>query len=171
VPRAILCVERVPTFELKMDGVLVFSPELHSHLASSFAYVHSACITTEPYTIATFLPPLDETRLAKWWSARFKEAADGHRKIIMQMAPNPNTGEPELAGCVMLHMPETETGPFRGTVEKLLVSPEHRQKGIAKRMMEKLEEVAREEKRTLLVSWLKEGCNRKADFVSRCWTL
>jgi ribosomal protein S18 acetylase RimI-like enzyme len=52
-------------------------------------------------------------------------------KIIIQMAENQITGKLELAGYVMLGMPVTETGPFRGKVEKLLVAPEHRRKGIA----------------------------------------
>ena len=136
-----------------MDDPLLFNPSLHANLAPSFASIHKACITTAPYTIATFLPPLDDTRLVNWWEDRLKEAADGRRKIIIQMAPNTATGKPELAGYVMLLMPVTETGPFRGIVEKLLVSPEHRRKGIAKRVMMRLEEVAREENRTLLVRW------------------
>lgn len=71
------------------------------------------------------------------------------------MAENQITGKLELAGYVMLGMPVTETGPFRGKVEKLLVAPEHRRKGIANGLMAKLEEVARAEKRTLLVSLFK----------------
>ena len=72
----------------------------------------------------------------------------------MQIAPNPATGEEELAGYVMLGMPPSHTGPFRGIVEKLLVPPEHRKKGIARALMRKVEDVAREVGRTLLVSCL-----------------
>jgi GNAT superfamily N-acetyltransferase len=140
-----------------MDEPVLFDPALHSHLASSFADIHKACITTAPYTIATFLPPLDDTRMTKWWEDRFKEVVDGQRVIVLQMAPNATTGEKELAGYVALHMPITETGPFRGAVEKLLVSPAHRNKGVARRVMEKLEEVAKENKRTLLVSLLEQS--------------
>jgi ribosomal protein S18 acetylase RimI-like enzyme len=49
-------------------------------------------------------------------------------------------------------MPVTETGPFRGEVNKLMVSPRHRRRGIARRVMGLLEEVARERGRHLLVS-------------------
>ena len=52
----------------------------------------------------------------------------------------------------MLSKPVTQTGPFRGIVEKLFVAPKWRRKGVAKTMMRKLEEVAREEGRTMLVS-------------------
>jgi GNAT superfamily N-acetyltransferase len=90
--------------------------------------------------------------MTSWWEDRCKEVEMGQRKIIMQMAPDSNTGEVELAGYVMLGMPFAQTGPFRGIVEKLLVLPVHRKKGIARALMLKLEEVARDEGRGLLVS-------------------
>ena len=72
--------------------------------------------------------------------------------MIVQFAP-PEVGENEgeVMGYVCLQMPVTETGPFRGEVVKLMVSPKHRRKGVARRVMEKLEEVAREKGRTMLV--------------------
>lgn len=70
----------------------------------------------------------------------------------MQLATNPETGNEEVAGYVMLDMPENETGPFRGGVEKLLVSPRWRERGVARRVMGFLEVVARREGRGLLVS-------------------
>lgn len=136
-----------------MDDTLLFDPELHSHLVSSFVDLHQACFNSTPYTIAAFLPTLDDTPLLRWWEERFKEAGDGQRKIIMQVSPSSTTEEPELVGYVMLQMPVTETRAFRGVVEKLRVSPEHRRKGIATKLMERWEEVATEEKRTLLVIW------------------
>lgn len=68
----------------------------------------------------------------------------------MQLAKNEKEEE-QLAGYVMLDKPESETGPWRGGVEKLLVSPRWRERGIARRVMEKLEEVAVSENRGLLV--------------------
>jgi len=50
-------------------------------------------------------------------------------------------------------MPFSETGPFRGVVEKLLVSPTWREKGVARRLMGKLEDVAWQEGRWLIVSF------------------
>jgi GNAT superfamily N-acetyltransferase len=52
----------------------------------------------------------------------------------------------------MLYMPVTETGPFRSEVEKLMVSPNHRFKGIARRLMAKLEDEAKARDRWLVVS-------------------
>ena len=57
-----------------------------------------------------------------------------------------------VAGVVMLSKPVSQTGPFRGIVEKLFVAPSWRRKGVAKLLMRKLEEVARRDGRTMLVS-------------------
>lgn len=90
--------------------------------------------------------------MQSWWEARAQEVTNGTRHIIMQMALNPTTGEEEVAGYVTLSMPVSQTIVFVATVEKLLVTPEHRNKGIAKRMMAKLAEVARKDGRLLFVS-------------------
>jgi GNAT superfamily N-acetyltransferase len=68
------------------------------------------------------------------------------------MATSLTTGKEEVAGVVMLDKPQTQTVPHTSWVEKLLVLPEWRRKGVTKRMMLKLEEVAKVEGRTLLVS-------------------
>lgn len=135
-----------------MEDPTIFNPKSHSHLIPQFVKIHQQCITSAPYTIATFLPPLDTTSMQTWWEARVQEAAENQRTIVIQLARHETTGKEELAGYVMLGKPISQTGPFRGIVEKLLVSPEHRRKGIAKRLMETLEGVAREAGRTMLVS-------------------
>jgi GNAT superfamily N-acetyltransferase len=135
-----------------MKQTILYNPKLHSHLIPSLVSIHMICITQPTYTIATFLPPLDQARIQSWWEERTKEVANGNRQIIIQIAPNPSTREEEVAGYVMLGMPFAQTGQFRGIGEKLLVAPEHRNKGMAKKLMAKLEEVARKEGRLLLVS-------------------
>lgn len=52
------------------------------------------------------------------------------------------SGDLEIGGMVSLFSPMSQTGPFRGRVEKLFTSPFHRQKGIAKIVMTKLEQIA-----------------------------
>ena len=68
----------------------------------------------------------------------------------MQFVPAAD-GSKELAGYVMLARDPTETGQFRGDIRYLLVSPEHRRKGIAARLMTRLEEIAKAEACTKLV--------------------
>ena len=137
-----------------IEKPIVFVPASHAHLISSLVSIHMACINTPPYTTATFRPPLDASRMQIWWEDRVQEVVLGKRDIIIQLASNPTNGKAEVAGLVSLSLPFSETGPFRAGVEKLLVSPEHRQKGVMKSLMLKLEEVARSKGRTLLVGCL-----------------
>jgi len=198
-----------------MEKPYLFDPVIHTHLIPSLVSVHATCITSPPYTIATFLPPLNNSKMTSWWEDRVKEVANRTRHLIMQLATNVETGKEEVVGYVMckffrtnslpfaissriilsrdiwernfmlflerswlhacwLHcypvdMPFAETGPFRGVVEKLLVSPAWRKKGIARALMKKLEEVAQKEGRSLLVSDWINNTIAIADVKSRLW--
>ena len=82
------------------------------------------------------------------------EVLAGMHTIIFARQPSTkgsNTEERPVAGVVILSKPPLETGPFRGTVEKLLVSPSFRRRGMAMTLIMMLE-VARIESRPLLVS-------------------
>ncbi|KAJ7483538.1 acetyltransferase [Mycena latifolia] len=134
-----------------MDVTIVFDPANPEHVAliPSFADIHIACIETD-HTIATFTPPLKRDVIIDWWKERIADAVDGKRIILMALAEDPD-GQQQLAGYVILFRPLTETGQFRGIVEKLLVSPNFRRRGIARNLMEKLEEVAKIHGQNLLM--------------------
>lgn len=182
-----------------MNSPILFNPKQHTHLLPQLVTIHMRCITEPTYTVATFLPPLNQDTMTAWWEDRVKEVEKGEREIFTQLAPM-KEGEEVVVAVVMLEMPFAETGPFRGVVQKLLVLPEYRyvillaplcssfvkdedwytdgklsvnrKMGIAKRMMRKLEEVAKERGRGLLVSVTKrgggEGWERVLMSVS-CW--
>ena len=135
------------------------TPEL-STILSGMAHLHASCILYDG-TLATFLPPLNHDTLYKWWEDQVSEIGLGKRHIIISVdevsqrtgdlqAPWHSEGMDwpglerglEVSGVVMLATPFSQTGPFRATVEKLLVSPLHRRRGIARAMMTKLEDVA-----------------------------
>ena len=62
-------------------------------------------------------------------------------------------GEGEVvAGYVVLSMAWSQTGPFRAEVLKLMVHPNFRRRGVARRVMGMLEGVAKEKGRGMLVS-------------------
>ena len=67
-------------------------------------------------------------------------------------------------------MPSVETGPFRGEVEKLLVSPRFRKVGVARRVMEKLEEVAKEKGRWNLMLDTTVGSGAESVYHKLGWT-
>ncbi|KAI4244439.1 MAG: hypothetical protein L6R42_010450, partial [Xanthoria sp. 1 TBL-2021] len=119
----------------------------HSDLLTRFASLHIACVTHD-YTIATFVPPLSDLKIHTWWQDRANEVKSGSRDILFVMAPDKSR---DVTGVVMLRKPEAETGPFRGMVEKLLVSPDWRRKGVGRALTKGLEDVARERGKTLLM--------------------
>jgi GNAT superfamily N-acetyltransferase len=132
----------------------LFNPKADHHLLAQLAQIQADCITHDKQ-LATFLPPLSHVRMVVYWREISSDVEKGHTAVIMQFAPaEDGEKEGELMGYVCLEMPSTETGPFRGEVTKLMVSPKHRRKGVARRVMEKLEDVGRERGRTMLVSIL-----------------
>lgn len=117
-----------------------------------------SCITQD-HTVATFLPPLDPSEMFDWWLERFQLAEKNKIYIVASLIPKPGVQPPtqgaanirentlnveqyDLAGFAYLADTSSATGPFRGEVLKLLVSPSHRRKGIARAVLSKIEEVA-----------------------------
>lgn len=127
-----------------------FEPFRHQAIVDQLAAIHRDCIFQDG-TLATFLPDeqgrLDIAKIIQFWSERSNQVSRGAREIIVQFT---DTTQSEVAGFVSLDMPFSETGPFRGMVEKMLVSPRHRYKGVARRVMAALERVAVERGRTVL---------------------
>lgn len=131
---------------------LLYDPGRHHHLLAQLASIHAACIINDNQ-LASFLPnfdrSMDHMKLLAYWQSRSEDVKRGLRFIVLQLT---DTEEAEVAGYVCLYMPPSETGPFRGEVEKLMVSPDHRFKGVARRVMGKLESEAVERGRWLMVS-------------------
>jgi len=143
-----------------MAEAIVFDYSIHRHLLSSFVDIHMDVIENEDREM-TFIPPLQRVDILQWWEDYAKQPAE-RRTLIMVLEKNLAEVE-ELAGFVMLGKPWSQTGPFRGYIEKLIVSSRYRQQGIAKRLMKKLEEVARSDGRILLMLDTEEGST--AEFV------
>ena len=133
---------------MALPPAVVYEPSKHKEILHSVSYIHMACITHDG-TLATFLPPLSHEKVHGFWLEKSRQVEQGARAIILQFAPTP-CGQQELAGVVTLDMPFSETGPFRCEAEKLLVSPRYRRKGVARALMEKLEDVGREKQRGLI---------------------
>ncbi|KAF5244511.1 hypothetical protein FAUST_2331 [Fusarium austroamericanum] len=137
----------------KSGTVAIFSPSQHGHLIPYLAAIHASCITHDR-TIAEFLPPLSHEKLLAWWKERIAEVADGKRLIFIllnETEPGVRPKGPDVIGVVMLSMPSSETGPFRGVVEKLFVQKAWRRRGFARTLMSTLETEATKRGRTILL--------------------
>jgi len=132
----------------------IYSAEEHAQLVPYVAALHASCITQD-HMIGTFLPPLHHEKLLSWWKDRIAEVNAGTRVIVLLLSesqPGAKAKGAELMGVAMLGMPRSETGPFRGYIEKLLVSNKYRGHGGARALMTTLESEALNRGRTLLAS-------------------
>jgi hypothetical protein len=105
--------------------------------------------------IGTFLPPLHHEKLLSWWKERISEVNAGTRVIVLllnDVQPGVRAKGTDLMGVAMLSMPLSETAPFRGYVEKVLVSNKSRGHGGARALMTAIEAEALRRRKTLLVS-------------------
>ncbi|CEJ84514.1 hypothetical protein VHEMI03498 [[Torrubiella] hemipterigena] len=151
--------------------VLRFDPAEHSAAIPYLAAIHASCITQDR-TIATFLPPLSHDKLLTWWKQRIAEINDGTRVMYLLLDAD-TTGKlkgPEIMGVVMLYMPPSETGPFRGIVEKLLVHKSFRGRGGARALMDALEADALERGRGLLLLDTETDSPAEAVYTKLGWT-
>jgi len=118
------------------------------------ASLHMTCIE-ERKVIATFLPPLNNSAIIKWWKGKFAEVTAGKHHIII-VSTQVSGYSVIMAGAVMLRKSDNDTVPFRGAIENLLVSPRYCPNGdmmkVARLLIKKVEEVAREGGYTSLVS-------------------
>ena len=137
-------------------GVIIhFDPAQHANLTPYIAAIQASCITHDR-TIASFLPPLSHEKLLAWWKERISEVSDGSRLIFLLASDGAGSSRPkgtDIMGVVMLQMPSSETIPFRGIVESLLVHKSFRGRGAARQLMTALEEEAVNRGRTLLVGY------------------
>lgn len=99
----------------------------------------------------SFLPPLAPGAARGFWTGAASKAAMGGRVIFAGWVDG------VLAGTVTLDLDMPPNQPHRADVAELLVHPSARRRGLARLLMERLEEEARAAGRKLLVLDTKAG--------------
>lgn len=136
-------------------NIIPFSPSQHTHLIPAIIQMHIDCIQSDG-ALLRFHPPFTPEKIQKmetFWNERLSQISTGRRiTLIALVSSDGGKDQGDVAGIIELGMPEADTGPFRGDVEMLMVSPNYRRRGIANKLLNELEEIAKEKKRTLLVS-------------------
>jgi len=94
-----------------------------------------------------FLPPLDQKESEKYWETILAP------EIILYVAKINN----EVAGSIQLHLVTKPNGIHRAEICKLMTHPNFRRNGIGRSLMQKAEERAKQENRSLLVLDTREG--------------
>lgn len=140
---------------MEQINITRFSPSEHGKFLPAIIQMHIDCIESDG-SLLRFHPPFHlekRQKMESFWKARLSQISTGHRITLIALASSDGKQEADIAGIVELGMPEADTGPFRGDLEMLMVSPKYRRRGLASKLMDELEEIAKEEKRTLLVSY------------------
>lgn len=123
-----------------------YDPIGDKQLLHAIAEIHMSCIS-EDHALLKFLPPLALSKILGLWSSWSEQVEQGKRVILLQMASeSEGDGGAEskevLAGAVSISFSSSETGRHRSEVGGLMVSPAHRYRGIARKLMQALEPIA-----------------------------
>ncbi|HFK1681141.1 TPA: N-acetyltransferase family protein [Bacillus tropicus] len=94
-----------------------------------------------------FLPPLEQKESTKYWQTVLAP------EVILYVAKINN----ELAGSIQLHLVTKPNGIHRAEICKLMTHPNFRRNGIGRLLMQKAEERAKQEIRSLIVLDTREG--------------
>ncbi|MCX2829248.1 GNAT family N-acetyltransferase [Bacillus pseudomycoides] len=94
-----------------------------------------------------FLPPLEQEESTKYWQTVLAP------EVILFIAKINN----KVAGSVQLHLITKPNGIHRAEICKLMTHPNFRRNGIGRSLMQKAEERAKQESRSLLILDTREG--------------
>jgi ribosomal protein S18 acetylase RimI-like enzyme len=94
-----------------------------------------------------FLPPMSHSQATEYWENVLEP------NVILLIAKVNH----EIVGSVQLQLCAKQNGRHRAEIAKLITHPDYRRKGIARLLMQKAEERAKQEKRSLLVLDTREG--------------
>ena len=111
-----------------------------------------------------FLPPLSDTDAGDYWMSVEDDLHAGGRRVCVAI------DDGKVVGVVQLALHGKANGNHRGEVEKLLVHSASRGRGIARLLMETIEQCARQSGRSLLildtrVGDVAEQLYRKLDYI------
>jgi ribosomal protein S18 acetylase RimI-like enzyme len=104
-----------------------------------------------------FLPPLQLETAVDYWKEVIKPG------VILWLA----VCDGIIVGTVQLHLALKQNGSHRAEVAKLMVDPGFRRKGIAQKLMQTAEDIARSEGRSLLILDTRTGDSSNILYKSR----
>lgn len=123
--------------------------QVQAHLTPLAKILH-ACVTDG--ASVGFIHPHSLDQALAFWTALLPQIATGDRRLFVTLDPASTgpAGDGMPTGVVTLITGMPGNQPHRGEVSKLLVHPDHRRKGLARQLMQHLEQVARDSGKTLL---------------------
>lgn len=128
-----------------VSGLVIktLSAEAASGLLDPLADILIGCV--EGGAGVGFVQPFSHDEAVRFWQSRLPGIERGERYLLLAM----EAGKP--AGTVMLELAPQDNGRHRAEVAKLLVHPDFRRRGIARKLLEALDQLALRLGRRLLV--------------------
>lgn len=127
----------------KTETIDVLNPEtVDQHLAGLAAVLNASVLAGA--SVSFVLPHTMDDSLAFWRDSVRPAVVDGSRAVLVAVSDG------VVVGTVQLDCATPPNQPHRADVAKMLVHPDHRSRGIARRLMEALEDEARRRGRWLL---------------------
>jgi len=119
-------------------------PDEAATYAEALADVLVDCV--EGGASVSFMLPLSHEKAVAFWRGIAEGVARGERALLVA-----EDRDGQVLGTVQLIMSQPDNQPHRADIAKMLVSRKGRRQGIAQRLMAAVEEVARDEGKTVLV--------------------
>ena len=130
----------------------------------ALAEVMRACV--EGGASVNFVLPFTQADSEAWWRAAVLPALEaGERRLLVARVAG------RILGTVQLAFAPQPNQPHRAEVTKLLVHPDGRRQGLGRALMTRLEAMARESGRGLLILDTVEGSAAQRLYESLGWTL
>lgn len=98
-----------------------------------------------------WLPPMQPSAAEDYWRGRIAAIHAGTCILLLVWDHN------AIVGTAQLGLEQRENGNHRAEVQKVIVHPDHRRRGIARQLMHALEEQAIQHNRSLLFLDTREG--------------
>ena len=139
----------------RLDAAAAVSAE------ARLAQVLAACVDTG--ASVSFLPPLGREAARAYWRGVSRAVAAGTRVLLAAWHDG------VLAGTAMLDLDTSPNQPHHAGLQKLLVAPTARRRGMAQALLQAIEAAARTAGRTLLTLDTREGDDGEALYRRLGW--
>ena len=113
----------------------------------------------------SFMHPLSRVKALAFWRGVAEGVQHGERALLVA-----EIDKGQIVGTVQLILGQPENQPHRADVAKMLVRRDARRRGIAQRLMEMVDEIARAEDRTVLVLDTVTGGDAERLYHRTGWT-
>jgi GNAT superfamily N-acetyltransferase len=147
-----------------LTGVVVEQLDAAAAASAEYALARVLVACVEGGASVAFMAPLPLARARAFWRDVARGVARGERLLVVAWLNG------TLLGTVQLDLAVSETQPHRAEVQKLLVHPDARQRGLGRMLLAAAERAAAERGRSMLLLDVSAGDAAEALYRAAGWT-